>query len=88
MSTPAQPEWAYGADFQGTSTVIPGPDTYSGVTLEFRISRDIQGLPEGTTDLTPLMVAESLNSLLVDNGWPPAQFWGTPVDAKLNELPS
>jgi hypothetical protein len=30
------------------------------------------------------MVAEALNDLLTSNGWPAAQFYGTPVDEPLN----
>lgn len=40
-------------------------------------------LPPGVNPITPAMVAEALNTLLEDNGWPPIAFKGTPVDEPL-----
>jgi hypothetical protein len=58
-------------------------------TLDLRFSAYIDppggpALPPGVTAITPLMVADALNELLADNGWPPIEFLGTPVDEPLN----
>jgi hypothetical protein len=45
-------------------------------------------LPSGVNPVTPAMIANTLNELLADNGWPPIEFLGAPVDERLNQLPS
>ena len=56
--------------------------------LRFSVVTDPPGitLPQGVSPVTPLMVAEALNDLLADNGWPPIEFLGAPVDEPLNQV--
>lgn len=55
------------------------------MSLAFQVSLDYTGpLPSGVTQVTPLMVANTLNALLVDNGWEPIEFAGTPAEEILN----
>jgi hypothetical protein len=68
----------------------PGESEDEKPTLDLRFSvvTDPPGitLPTGVNEVTPLMVAEALNGLLADNGWPPIQFLGAPVDEPLNQV--
>jgi hypothetical protein len=77
----------YGAPFYGSSMLnLSGGDNPS-VALTFSVVTEFaNALPSGANEITPLMLAEALNDLLVENGWPPAQFWGTPSDVHLNDV--
>lgn len=77
----------YGAPFYGSSTLTPPEGDNPSVALTFSVVTELANpLPPGANEITPLMVAEALNDLLIENGWPPAQFWGTPSDVHLNDL--
>ncbi|WP_428957912.1 hypothetical protein [Streptomyces sp. cg35] len=55
-------------------------------TIKFSGYTELLGsqLPEGVTPITEQMVADTLNGLLADKGWPPIVFLGTPADEPLN----
>jgi hypothetical protein len=77
----------YGAPFSGSSMLDLPEGDIPNVALTFTVVTELaNSLPTGTNEITPLMLAEALNDLLVENGWPPAQFWGTPADVHLNDL--
>lgn len=76
----------YGAPFYGSTSLPPAGESAS-TALTFSVTTELaNSLPPGVNEITPAMLAEALNELLVDNGWPPAQFWGTPADVHLNDL--
>jgi hypothetical protein len=64
-------------------------DTEAGATFTFTVLNE-GGTPPptATAKITPLMVVEAINNMLAANGWPLAQFVGTPVHQPLNQLPS
>jgi len=70
--------------YYGGSHIQPPEGDIAAVSLEFTVMSEATPPPSGTTRITPLMVAEALNDLLVANGWPEATFYGTPVDEPLN----
>ncbi|MET7363239.1 hypothetical protein ABZS76_33045 [Streptomyces sp. NPDC005562] len=84
------PNFQRSGRFYGWSHVPPtGDGEQPTTTVEFRAYTDeFTPLPAGTNPITALMVAEALNGLLVDNGWPPISFMGPQVDAVLNEMPT
>jgi hypothetical protein len=79
----------YGAPFYGSSMLNLPDSEIPNVALTFSVVTEFaSSLPSGTNEITPLMLAEALNDLLVENGWPPAQFWGAPADVHLNDMAS
>jgi hypothetical protein len=74
-----------GTTFGGGSSVFGSDENIFSTSVTFSTLNDFTGatLPAGLTPITPQMVAGAINDLLVANGWPAAQFMGTPVDEPL-----
>lgn len=88
-ATEVPPNFQKSGRFYGWSNLPDVEDAEApSTTIEFRAYTEAYTpIPPGVTPITALMVAEAMNKLLTDNGWPPIAFMGQQVDARLNEIP-